>query len=111
MGNNINSVPKFFLPHATDETETNNVYRDIKAFLDSQGKYQQDDRIYAVQYWHNGILYTDTVGQKAGLSPHEDVIAIFRVSDNLYFICTYSRGVRYGEPIMCNPVFAVPFAD
>lgn len=111
MGNIINSVPKFFIPHATDEIEANNVYQSVKAFLDSQGKVQQYDKIYAVQYWHNGVLYTDTVGQKAGLEPNEDVIAIFKVSDNLYYICTYSRGVGKGEPIMCDPVFAVPFAD
>ncbi|BES63087.1 hypothetical protein DCPSUM001_33310 [Dysgonomonas capnocytophagoides] len=111
MTNTINSVPKFFIPHSSSETEARDVYKSIKGFLNSQGRVQQDDKIYSVQYWHNGVLYTDTVGQKSGLEPDEDVIAIFRVSDNLYYICTYSRGVARGEPIMCNPVFAVPFAD
>lgn len=102
---------KFFLPYADSEEQAERVYSSIKEFLNTViGCRHTDDRIYQIKYTHNGVSYTDTVGEPASLEPTQNVIAIFRGA-NVSYICTRNRGVENGYPIMCRPDSIIYFAE
>ncbi|KAB7730111.1 hypothetical protein F5984_13085 [Rudanella paleaurantiibacter] len=89
---------KFFLPAASDEEQAERVYGQIKEFVRSQGHQISDARIYSITFNRNGRTETDTVGEIAP-SNGEHVVAIFNAKD-LYLVCTYSRGVAMGGPML-----------
>lgn len=91
---------EFFLPHASEEVDEEENYQAIRKFLSENAPGQpKDRRIYELTYTHDGEEHTATVGE-----PHpvtgEDVIAIFESS--CWLICTPSRGVLGGVPIMAS---------
>ncbi len=90
---------KFFLPLATDANQTERVYNRIIDRLQNIGCAITSDRIYKVIYRREGRIVSDAVG--AAADNGEIVLAIFR-NDVGYFICTYSCGAVWGEPIIAR---------
>jgi hypothetical protein len=89
---------KFFIPAAKNEEQTENVYAAIKEFAKENLKWNiQNDRIYSLQYRHNGREYIATVGDTETFT-HDTVLAILK--SNTYLICTVNRGGLRGEPIL-----------
>lgn len=101
--------PKFFVPLASSDDIAESTYNGIKSYLKSRGYKIQDDRIFSVCYTHDGKDYTDAVGKHAGLEPKELIIAIFRLDEILYCICTPCRGVLGGDLILCKPSLVTLF--
>ena len=87
---------KFFLPLATSDEQAERVYSRIANRLKELGYELTSHRIAKVIYRREGKLVSDAVG--AGSENGEVVLAIFK-NDVGYFICTYSRGAVWGEPI------------
>ncbi len=88
---------KFFIPHAKDEKEAESV-------LDGTAKFTNfgipEPRIYQLEYVHNGMPLTATVGQPSNKYYGEagPVIAILHRL-NCYAVCMANRGFLRGEPI------------
>jgi hypothetical protein len=88
---------KFFIPRATPEN-TERIYESIKAFVKTTlGWDVSDRRIFRIEYFHNGKEHKAEVGTLTDVN-HEEVIAILEC--NSYFVCTPTRGVVKGMPIL-----------
>ena len=94
---------KFFLP--VQETKVaEESYQSIKMFIEKQtGSPISDTRYYEIRYRHNDQDLHVRVG---GLDPvnGERVFAIFKPKNpiSLFLVCTYSRGVVQGQPILAS---------
>lgn len=94
----------FFLPHAEDEASAESNYRAIAQFISAP---IQERRIWKLKWRHNGMQMECEVGRP--LPPYyqlgdEQVIAIFD-SGSVYMICTASRGVLRGSPVLAGHDF------
>jgi hypothetical protein len=90
---------KFFIPFAPKPIQAERVYARIAERLRGMGYDVTDERIYKVAYKREGKLMTETIGEIA--ENGEVVMAIFK--DHIgYFICTYSHGVVWGEPLVAR---------
>lgn len=90
---------KFFIPLATGEQQAERIYNRIIKRLEGLACEVTASRVYKVIYQMDGRTVSDTVG--AAAQNGEVVLAIFR-NDVGYFICTYSRGAVWGEPIIAR---------
>jgi len=100
----------FFIPKAETKDQSERVYNAVKDYLNSIGRPTTDERIYSVNYTDNGETFTDSVGKAANMT-NETVIAIFRSTPDLCYICTENAGVVRGEPIMVRPNHVVYFSE
>ncbi|MGA0555343.1 hypothetical protein ACO2Q8_01745 [Larkinella sp. VNQ87] len=91
---------KFFIPFITEESQLKRVYERIVAYLIKLGYEPLTDRVYQVDYELDGKLTTEAVGRVSETS-REVVMAIFK-NDRGYLICSYSRGVASGHPIIAH---------
>lgn len=98
-------MPKFFIPFAENPEIAEQVYGSVRAYLAKVAFAPTDRKIYSVHYRHNGRPYVSTVG-KTEAGEGEEVIAIFETFNPgpLYMICTPSRGVVRGDPILAGDV-------
>jgi len=92
---------RFFIPRASDATQTEQVYQATRKFMgDQMGATLSDRRVCRIQGVHNGEEFKAEVGKRFE-SPGEDVIAIlFDTKRNLYYVCTANRGVKRGMPYL-----------
>ena len=90
---------KFFLPFALNSPQTERVYARIAERLKSIGYDVTADRIHKVIFRRGAKLVSETVGGAS--DDGEIVLAIFKNHIG-YFICTYSHGVVWGEPIVAR---------
>ncbi|MBO9501638.1 hypothetical protein [Brevundimonas sp. A19_0] len=95
-------LPRFFIPFAGASETAEEVYESVRAFMRKVAFAPNERRIYSVAYRHNGRDYVSTVGERE--PEGETVIAIFETfnPDPLYMICTRSRGVVTGDPILAG---------
>lgn len=95
-------APAFFVPFAETPEMAEEVYSSVRAFMRKVAFAPNERRIYSVAYRHNGRNYVSTVGERE--PEGEVVIAIFETfnPDPLYMICTRSRGVVTGDPILAG---------
>lgn len=100
--------PRFFVPHADDEEQAERVYGAVREWIANLAFPPADDRICSVTYRHNGKTHTATVGQRDDLAG-EEVIAIFRPASasGAYMICTPTRGVARGGPVLAGDILAL----
>ncbi len=87
---------QFFLPLATSKEQAERVYTRIANRLKELGYELTPHRIAKVIYRREGRLISNAVG--ASCDNDEVVLAIFK-NDVGYFVCTYSQGAVWGEPI------------
>lgn len=90
---------KFFLPLATGEMQAERVHKRIADRLIELGYVIAPHRVYQVIFKREGQVISETVGSPS--SNNEVVLAIFK-NDIGYFICTYSRGAVWGDPLVAR---------
>jgi len=92
---------KFFIPGAKDKQQEKKTYDSIKKFVSQQiGRNVLDTMIYKINFKHDGKEYSETIGEVSKFNG-ELAVVIFE-TDNLYLLCTPSRGVIKGEPILVS---------
>lgn len=87
---------KFFLPLASNKEQAERVYGRIANRLKELGYELTTHRIAKIIYRREGKIVSDAVGSSCAIG--EIVLAIFK-NDIGYFICSYSQGAVWGEPI------------
>ena len=103
---------KFFLPFSTTSRQAERICQRVEKRLTGMGFAPLKERVYQVIFYRDGQLVTDTVGQACPLSG-EIVLMIFK-NDLGYLVCSYSRGVTGGEPLLVqySTIQSVtPFSD
>lgn len=56
---------EFFVPHANGKEQEEKIYQGIKLFAaENTGWKIHDDRIFSLEYFHNGKMYYAEVGKK-----------------------------------------------
>jgi hypothetical protein len=89
---------KFFIPAAKSPEDGEHVFKSIFDFAKSNGiPVIEGRRIFRITFHHNGVNQEAEVGrifQPMG----EPVVAILK--GITYLVCTTTRGVARGEPIM-----------
>lgn len=119
---------EFFIPYIDDAKKAEEVWRAIERFLAETQGYDgiTDSRIFRLEYTHNGKEWEAQVGEphpygqpatweyvpdysdpKAG----EYVVAILEMQGGPFLVCTHSRGVVRGEPILVGGVHKVVYFD
>lgn len=89
---------KFFIPSSVDAEQTERICRRVEKRLIGMGFSPLKERIYQISFYRNGQLVTDTVGQPCPLTG-EITMLIFK-NDVGYLICSYSRGIAGGDPLL-----------
>ena len=89
---------KFFVPNSETTEMSLEVWESIRQHCKDYTKWEINDRkIYSLLYFHEGREQFVKIGEEHQRSG-EIVRAIFE--SNTYLICTLTRGVETGEPIM-----------
>jgi len=89
---------RFFIPNATSPQEAEHTWEAVRKFEHEQtGWPVAERRIYRLRYRHDGQDLIAEVGQPDARTG-ETVIAI--LSSRTYLVCTPTRGVVRGEPIL-----------
>ena len=94
-------MPNFFIPETKDEKQRDRVLQSIIDFINKEsGSKIDNQRIYKLDFNHDGENFVAEVGEKFSYN-NEVVIAILhdQIRD-LHYVCTPSRGVTGGSPIM-----------
>ncbi|GAB4054351.1 hypothetical protein [Spirosoma litoris] len=91
---------KFFVPFSTNTEQAERICQRVEKRLIGMGFSPLKNRMYQVVFYRDELLVTDTVGHPCPLTG-EIVIAIFK-NDLGYLICSYSRGVTAGDPILAK---------
>ncbi|TYT60861.1 hypothetical protein [Natrialba swarupiae] len=118
LAKNKATMPEFFIPHAEDADEAEEVFEATAKFVEKQrGEVKREPRIYSVKYYDGDTdqTYEVSVGgnvPKVG----EPAISIYEsASDSfdVYYICTLNRAVAQGVPVMIgkNNVKRVEYFD
>ena len=90
----------YFLPFATSAVQAERIHHRIADRVTSLGYTLSRRRIYDIYFWREGVAVHETVGLSSANG--ETVLAIFKDGAS-FFICTYSRGVVWGEPMRACP--------
>jgi|SRR5437879_1411829 len=89
---------KFFVPHAKDEIQANQIYASSKKFCEDQTGWRVlPKKVRALRYRHDGSEYLAAVGAQD--YSEGEVLCIFE-SEVTFLICTANRGVFRGFPIL-----------
>jgi hypothetical protein len=94
---------RFFIP-VQDARIGEESYQSIKNFIEKQtGWPLSDRRYYEIRYRHNDQDLSARVGGPDPLNG-EKVFAIFKPKNPIgpFLVCTYSRGVVQGQPILAR---------
>jgi hypothetical protein len=100
---------KFFMPAAEDEEQAERVYNSVVKFNREQLRWEVSARrIFSIRWVHEGTEYYAEVGKPAPRLG-EPVLAI--LESNAYLICTPSRGVVRGEPMLVGTNEVIHLVD
>lgn len=97
-------MTRFFPPAVDDDVKlAEEIYDQIRTFVQSQWATPlSPGRIYEIHYSHNGKPRSNRVGERDWQTGAE-VFAIFRVGeDGPYLVCTPTRGVTSGSPMIAS---------
>lgn len=102
---------KFYIPFSQDVEQTNRIRNRVKQNLMCMGYGPFYELVYQVTFRRDNQLVVDTVGELCPLSG--EMVLLIMSNDMGYLICSYSRGVTGGEPIIAkyNTVESVIFFD
>jgi len=91
-------IVRFFIPAADDAQGAEHVWTATRTFVHQQlGWEVRNRRIFRLGYHHEGKAYVAEVGQPDARTG-ELVIVI--LESNAFLVCTGSRGVLRGEPVL-----------
>jgi hypothetical protein len=100
---------RFFTPLTEEADKTEQVLNKVRTSAASTtGWTVTDRRIFRIAFRHNGKDLVDEVG-KPDPSNGEVVIAI--LESNAFLVCTHSRGVDWGTPLLVGHDDAYSIAD
>jgi hypothetical protein len=130
MRDTTDRMPEFFIPHVVNDPDAHSeeVWATTKKFMEDEHHLRPtDQRIFRLDYVHDDKHELAEVGvpHPAGWLPDwdnqrdpdaegEHVVVIFETEDDgPYLVCTESRGVRRGEPILVGfgEVYGVTYFD
>jgi hypothetical protein len=89
---------KFTIPAATSSQQAFDVYVGVRKFIMSKGYRPFFVAISIIEYTHNGKKEIGRVNEVTNIN-NEKVVLIFEC-EKFFLICTPSRGVAGGEPII-----------
>jgi hypothetical protein len=89
---------KFTIPGATSAQQAFDIYVGVRKFIISKGYRPFSAAIASLEYTHNGKKEVTQVNEITKIND-EKVVLIFEC-EKLFLICTSSRGVTGGEPII-----------
>lgn len=100
---------KFFIPDENNPELAEKIYQSIVQFAKDSMKWNVTNRrIYRISYKHNGKYHEAQVGQVNDTN-NETIVAI--LESNAYLICTPTRGVLGGMPILVGRETAFSVSD
>ena len=89
---------RFTIPGATSSQQAFDIYVGVRKFIISKGYRPFPAAIASLEYSHNGKKEVAIVNEITKIND-EKVVLIFEC-EKLFLICTQSRGVAGGEPII-----------
>ena|ERR1700722_8194079 len=89
---------KFIIPGATSSRQAFDIYVGVRKFIISKGYHPFSAAVSSLEYAHNGKKEVAKVNEITKIND-EKVVLIFEC-EKLFLICTSSRGVSGGEPII-----------
>jgi hypothetical protein len=117
----------FFIPHIDDGALAESTWTAVRQFMVDQGwTGVRDVRIFRLEYRHDGREMEAQVGESHPYghpftwdfvpdyddpNAGEYVVAIFETEDGPFLVCTHSRGVVRGEPILVGSARRVVYFD
>ena len=102
-------MAKFFVPLAAGREQAEQIWSEIRKFLEQQGLQTTDRRIFKISYSHEGKEIIDEV-DKFDRYDKELILSLFE-SDSNYLCCTLSQGCARGKPIIIEKKSDVTITD
>ena len=105
------SVPQFFVPGVVDAITAQDLLSAVRHFVREEGWETELEPLFQLNYRHNGVPLVAEIGAQDP-DTGEQVLFILE-SSAVYLVCTASRGVRRGTPILVGKADArtvQPFA-
>ncbi len=94
---------KFFIPEAKDIESEHQILDSILTFVSNQMEADLSGRRIQFLVWtHDGKKHVAEVGEPTSANDEIVLAILFDVKRNLYYVCTYSRGVARGMPILAS---------
>ena len=102
---------KFTIPGATSSQQAFDIYVGVRKFIISKGYRPFFAAISSLEYTHNGKKEVAKVNEITKIND-EKVVLIFEC-EKLFLVCTSSRGVAGGEPIIIgrNEMIQITYFD
>ena len=89
---------KFFIPKAKDDAEAQEIWKAVKKFAEETLEWEVSDRrIFSIAYQKQSENFYVEVGQP---NPRNGELVIAILESTTYLVCTPSRGVLRGMPIL-----------
>lgn len=98
----LDKAVNFFIPFAADEAQAQRILLRTIDNLTSASYQPLKALVYQVNYLVDGHLVSQSVGQVSVVN--EEIIMLIFKNDRGYLVCTYSRGVSWGHPIIAHYV-------
>jgi hypothetical protein len=89
---------QFSVPSATSMEQALTVYNGVKKYLNSKGFHPHYTAIAKIEYVHNGNAGIAEVNHVTRIN--DEIVVLIFECDGLFLICTPSRGVAGGDPII-----------
>jgi len=103
---------KFFIPTVKDKAKEDQVYMRIKKLLKNElGAFTSERRIFKLAHRYKGKEYIAEVGKIHPLNREPVIAIIYEGNRKIYYICTPTRGVIRGMPILCGGDHVISFED
>jgi hypothetical protein len=94
---------KFFIPWERDEARDRRMYRDIKRSLAKALRTRfTKQEVWSLHCQHDGHEFDLNVGQPHPLNGETIMVILCGTSRTLYYICTRTRGICQGQPILVD---------
>jgi hypothetical protein len=96
-------MPDFFIPGAENEEERDEIYSDLnKRIREMYDVKLAEEKIYRLEFEKSGSTHVAEVGEKTDLNDEEVIAILYNQNRKVYYICTPSRGVDEGSPLMAG---------
>jgi len=93
---------RFFIPHAEDAAQTDRVEAAVRKFIrDNLGKVSKR-RIFQLSYRDKGKQVKSEVGKPSHINGETVIMILYDEPRDLYLVCTATRGVTGGMPILVS---------
>ncbi len=89
---------QFSVPSSTSMEQALNVYNGVKKYMNSKGFRPYSNAISKIEYTRNGNTGIAEVNYVTGIN--DEIVVLIFECDNHFLICTPSRGVAGGDPII-----------